>query len=118
VIISHSHGLQPTLCAAAAGLKIDRFIDVCGPVRSDVMAIAARGRQNIRRWVHLYGGRKDRWQIRGSLFDSLDPRTWFRVQRAHPLADVNRGMSEADHDDYLQDPAWFHVMQDALTEAA
>lgn len=117
IVIAHSHFTQVALCAAAAGMKIALLVSVCGPVRADMMDIAKRARPNIQRWVHLHGGRKDRWQIRGSLFDSMNPRDWFKVQRTHPLADINRGLSEADHSVYLRDPAWRWVLREALAEA-
>jgi hypothetical protein len=109
VVISHSHGLQVVLCAAAAGLKIDTFIDICGPVRKDMMSVAQLARPNIRRWVHMYGGKRDRWQWFGEMFDGH-----IGVVREHKLADHNIGVNSADHRDILADPELFPIIVQAL----
>jgi hypothetical protein len=98
VVISHSHGLQPVLFAAMYGLKIDLLIDVSGPVRQDLMPIAQAAKPNIRRWVHTYGGRRDRWQWLGGLFDGH-----VGVERKHPLAE-NLQVPGADHGEVLREP--------------
>lgn len=108
VIVSHSHGLQPVLFAAAAGLKIDLLIDVSGPVREDMMPWATKARPNIRRWVHTYGGRKDRWQWLGGLFDGH-----VGIERKHPLA-KNLQVPGADHGEVLRDPRHFKMIHDIL----
>lgn len=97
VVISHSHGLQPVLYAAREGLKIDLLIDVSGPVRHDVMPVAEAGKPNIKRWVHLYGGRRDRWQWLGELFDGK-----VGIKRKHPLAE-NIQVPGADHGEVLRE---------------
>ena len=112
VVISHSHGLQVALCAAAEGLKIDTLVDVCGPVRMDLRGTAGQARPNIRRWVHVHAGRRDRWQWFGTLFDG-----YLGVVREHPLADQNVAVPEADHGQVLRDPRYFHVVTDALEGA-
>lgn len=67
-IISHSHGRQVVLYAAANGLKIKTWIDVSGPVREDTLEIAVRARSNIQHMIHIYS--KCDWvQILGNLFD-------------------------------------------------
>lgn len=108
VIISHSHGLQPVLFAAAAGLKIDLLIDVSGPVRQDMMGVAEVGSSNIKRWVHTYGGRRDRWQWLGGLFDGH-----FGIERRHPLA-KNLQVPGADHGEVLREPRHFNLIASIL----
>ena len=108
-IISHSHGLQVVLFAAAAGLKINTFIDICGPVRKDMMPIATAAKPNIRRWVHFSAGRRDRMQWFGTLFDGH-----FGIVRGHPLAHQNVSVKDADHGSLLRDPAHFSKINDAL----
>lgn len=98
VIVSHSHGLQPVLYAAAMGLKIDLLVDVSGPVREDMMETAKLAKPNIRRWVHTYGGSKDRWQWLGGLFDGH-----LGIERKHPLAE-NIQVPGADHGEVLREP--------------
>lgn len=109
VVISHSHGLQPVLYAAAAGLKIDLFVDVSGPVRHDMMPVAAAARPNIRRWVHLYGGHRDRWQWLGELFDGH-----LGIVRDHPLANENIKVPGADHSEILREPVHQVLMRGIL----
>lgn len=98
VLITHSHGLQPALYGCAQGLKVDLLIDVSGPCREDIMPIAALARPNIKRWVHLYGGKRDRWQWLGALFDGK-----WGVVRKHPLAHENHCERKADHGAMLRD---------------
>lgn len=108
VIVSHSHGLQVVLHAAALGLKIDRFLDFMGPVRSDMMDVARRARPNIRRWIHVHSDHTDRWQWLGELGDKH-----FGIVRAHPLADQNISLPGVGHSKMLYDPTYFHYWQDA-----
>lgn len=108
VVISHSHGLQPALFAAEDGLVIDLLIDVCGPVRKDMFPVAERAKKNIRRWVHLHGNYKDRWQWYGTLFDGR-----LGVYRKHPLAE-NKGLS-VDHGSLLRNPLHFSLIREILT---
>lgn len=109
VVISHSHGLQPTLWAAAEGLRINLLIDVAGPVRKDMLPVAERARPNIGRWVHIHAGRRDWWQVWGGLFDGH-----LGVVREHPLADLNLPVPAADHGDVLRTPAYFPIIGQAL----
>ncbi|MGH9350242.1 MAG: hypothetical protein ACRD26_23560 [Vicinamibacterales bacterium] len=111
ILITHSHGLQPVLFAAAAGLKVDLCIDVAGPVRQDMMPTAERARQNIRRWVHVHAGKRDWWQVWGALFDGR-----WGIVREHRLADLNIPVPAADHGDVLRNPAYFPVIGRALLQ--
>lgn len=106
VVVSHSHGLQVVAFAASKGLKIDRFIDIAGPVRSDMMDVYKAARPNIRRWLHVYcPGWKDRMQLLGELFSGGLPR------RQHPLADVNVGVPNVGHSGLLYDAPYFPLWQ-------
>lgn len=105
-IISHSHGLQVVLCAAAVGLEIDRLIDCSGPYRRDLALIIGAARPRIRRWTHFRG---DWWRDHmaglGGWFDSWKPWTWFRNPRNHPNADENTHIKGGDHG-YVREPSY------------
>jgi hypothetical protein len=109
IVLSHSHGLQPVLFAAAKGLQIDTFVDVCGPVRMDLLPIARAARKNIRRWVHIHAGKRDLWQWFGEIGDEH-----FGIVRKHPLAHQNIAVDTADHGEILRDPKYFQIVIDAL----
>ena len=109
VILSHSHGLQPVLVAAAKGLQIHTFVDVAGPVRKDMRAIAEAARPQIRRWVHIHAGHRDRMQWLGELWDGH-----LGVVREHPLADENVSVPQADHSEVLRLPQYFPVIARAV----
>lgn len=102
-IVTHSHGLQVALYAASLGLKIKALLDVCGPVRKDMRAVAERARPNISFWDHLYSDHTDRWQWIGELFDGQ-----IGVVRKHPLADLNSEVPGAGHTGVLEKPELFH----------
>ena len=108
-IVSHSHGLQPVLAAAAKGLKIAILVDVAGPVRKDMRRIAEAARPNIAQWVHIHAGRRDRMQLWGQLFDGR-----LGVVRQHPLADENIALADADHSEALHRPQYFPVIARAV----
>lgn len=108
-IISHSHGLQVVLCACAEGLKVDTFIDVAGPVRQDMMPLAEAARPNIRRWIHVHAGHRDKWQWFGTFGDGF-----FGIVRQHPLADENVPVLKADHGDVLRNPIYFPIIGSCL----
>lgn len=68
-IISHSHGRQVVLYAAGfCGTRINRWIDLSGPVRSDMREISSWAERNISYSMHVYSN-WDYTQILGSLFD-------------------------------------------------
>jgi hypothetical protein len=101
VIISHSHGRQVVLYAAALGMKIDRWIDVSGPVREDMLDVQKVGRPNIRQHLHLHGGKRDVWQWFGELFDGH-----LGIVRDDPMADKNEEM-RGGHSDVLRKASYF-----------
>ena len=106
-ILTHSHGLQAALWAAALGLKVDVLFDVAGPVRADMANIAVLARRNIRRWVHVYSDHTDKWQWLGELGDGH-----FGIVRRHPLADRNVKLPGVGHTGLLNDPNDFHLWTD------
>jgi len=69
VLVTHSHGLQVALYAAAAGLRIDYLLDIAGPVRGDVLEETAAGLQNIGHWMHVTDGEGDLIQGLGRIGD-------------------------------------------------
>jgi hypothetical protein len=106
-VICHSHGLQVVLMAAAMGLKINTLIDVCGPVRQDIIVdYGQAARANIGYMLSIHSDESDDWQRRGSLGDGKAER---RVTRAHPLADVTHFVPQHGHSKVLTDPSWFFL---------
>lgn len=110
-VLTHSHGLQVALYAAAMGLKIHTLIDICGPTRRDYDERDLRtARANIGYWWHLHSDRSDWWQVLGSLGDGT-PRG---ITRANPLADLNQQLPSAGHSKLLKDPTWMPLLDSAL----
>lgn len=107
VVVTHSHGLQVALYAASYGLKIDRLIDIAGPVRADMMDVAKLARPNIRRWLHVHSDCSDKWQWLGEMFDGH-----LGIVREHPLADINDGVPHVGHAGVLRDSGDFHFWPD------
>lgn len=68
-ILTHSHGAQPALIAAAMGLKIGVLVTVSAPIRADVLyTYGERARKNIA--YHLeYFSHDDRIQMAGGFGD-------------------------------------------------
>lgn len=68
-LITHSHGAQPAIIAAALGLKINVLVTVSAPIREDVLEeYGAAARKNIR--YHLeYFSLNDRIQLAGGVGD-------------------------------------------------
>ena len=119
ILVSHSHGGQVAAAALAAGLKAAAWLDVASPVRRDagMVDIYRRARANVQQWTHLYGGTKDRWQIRGA-WDLGNPLNFFKVSRENTHAHRNYQISvDADHDDYLQDERYYHYLADLIQTA-
>lgn len=105
-LIAHSHGLQVVLYAAQMGLKINRLISVCSPVRWDVMRSCPEARANIKSWLHLFSDETDYMQVLGEFFDQGH----FGIVRRHPWADANAFIGPGlGHGDILRDPANFHL---------
>lgn len=52
-IISHSHGLQAVLFAAAIGQKLGTVISVSGPIRRDMKRALRAGMGNVEKWVQV-----------------------------------------------------------------
>lgn len=104
VVVTHSHGLQVALYAARFGLKIDRLLDIAGPVRSDMMDVARLARPNIRRWRHVHSDSSDRWQWFGEFLDGH-----LGIVRRHPLADDNVGIPRVGHGGLLRDPKYYDL---------
>lgn len=102
VAITHSHGLQVALWAAKYGLKIDRLLDIAGPVRKDMMPIAQEARPNIRRWMHVHSNASDYTQWLGEMFDGH-----FGIVRKHPLADENVEIKNVGHGGLMREPKDF-----------
>jgi hypothetical protein len=107
VIVTHSHGLQVALYAAAYGLKIDRLLDIAGPVREDMMDIAKLARPNVRSWAHVHSDCSDRWQWFGEFLDGH-----LGIVREHPLADRNVAIPSVGHGGLMRDPEAFHFWLD------
>jgi hypothetical protein len=105
-LFTHSHGCQPVIYACAEfDLKVNVLIDVAGPVRGDMLDLAAKAKKNIKLWLHLYAGFEDRWQIAGELFSGGT------FRRKQPHATVNAKIP-GGHGTILRDPAYFHYWID------
>lgn len=101
-LITHSHGLQPALVAAHEGLYIHTLIDICGPVRDDVIAeYGDKARKNIGHWLHVHSDRSDTMQWLGGIGDGA-----FGITRPHPLADMNHCIPHAGHSAVLNEEPW------------
>lgn len=107
--LTHSHGLQPVLFACAMGLQLDLLVDVAGPVREDMMPIARAARRNIRRWIHIHAGKRDRWQWFGTIGDGH-----LGIVREHKYAHVNHPVPQADHGEVLRDKKYHPLVIDFL----
>jgi hypothetical protein len=101
-VVTHSHGLQPLLVACALGLYVHTLVDICGPVRDDMIAeYGAAARKNIGHWLHVHSDRSDTMQWLGGIGDGA-----FGITRPHPLADVNHRLPKAGHSRVLNEAAW------------
>lgn len=102
-MITHSHGMQPALHAAAKGCRLDTLITICGPVRKDMEPIVALARPKIGTWIHVYSDQSDPIQIAGSFFDGS-----LIQHRNEPLADRNDAIPGVGHSGLLYEPEFFH----------
>lgn len=107
VVVTHSFGINVAIEAAALGLKIDRLLDIAGPVRKDWRTRTEQARGNIRRWMHVHSDATDKWQWLGELFDGH-----LGIVREHPLADKNVPIKHVGHSSILRDPKMFHHWAD------
>ncbi len=107
-LLSHSHGLQPIMYAARQ-VKIRRVIDVCGPVREDLMDVCMAAAKNIGYWVHVASKGGDKMQFLGEAFDGF----WGWV-REHPCANRNIVIPKIGHSGLLYDQRLFHLWTDEL----
>jgi hypothetical protein len=104
-VISHSHGLQVVMMAAKFWLKIGTLIDVCGPVRGDMMDTYRAGLLNIGTWVHVHSDGSDLIQLAGAWFDGhLGPVRAVAIEGV-----VNVPLPGVGHTRLLNDPTLFDV---------
>jgi hypothetical protein len=106
-VITHSHGMQVALYAAALGLKIHTLITVTGPPRKDMRDVTAKARPNIKHWLHIHSDNSDWWQVFGTLFDGK-----VGSGRKHPSADVNVRVDDVGHSGLLRNPTQFAQWQE------
>jgi hypothetical protein len=101
-IICHSHGLQLVVYACIYGLRVRRLVDICGPIRRDMLRQRRAARPWIQSWLHIWSA-IDSTQIEGELTDG----DLLQVREA-PEADVNREIDENGHSRMLYvDPSLF-----------
>lgn len=98
-VVTHSHGLQVALFAAAQGTKFRRLVSITGPIRQDLMAVAKQAKPNIGPWLHLYCP-TDMVQWMGGCALDLSLR-W--PKREHPLATANLRVPKVGHSGLLSD---------------
>lgn len=111
--ISHSHGAQVVMHAAALGMKVPIWIDISGPIRRDVLKVYPQAKAQI--GLHLYVHDAGRWgdwmRIGGQLFDG----SWgFPLQ--HPYA-TSIGLKDVGHSGVLTEPKHLHFWKDAILPA-
>lgn len=119
-LITHSHGAQPAIIAAALGLKINVLVTVSAPIREDVLEeYGERARKNIR--YHLeYFSINDRIQLAGGFGDGhfgyMRKFGDFKVNGTAPYtANEFVMMPEAcGHSQLLHDPRYMGEMRTAF----
>jgi hypothetical protein len=115
-VVTHSHGLQVALYAAASGCRIDTLLSIAGPIRADMRDVAIAARPLIRRWLHVAGD-ADCWQWWGELFDGHVGIERFATWRGDDgqivaQADHQVVLPEMAHASLVQDPRHFHEWAD------
>lgn len=116
-LLTHSHGGQVALYAAAQGLHIPILVTFMMPVRSDMAHIAEVARPNIGHWIHLHTD-SDALQLMGEFFDGA-----FGIVRRARWTDMdgklrvgatnNLGLEGVGHSRMLTDPSLFHWWDDS-----
>lgn len=107
-MIVHSHGLQPTLWAAAMGVKIDVLISIGSPAREDMRDVATLARPNIRRWLHVRSAEWDPYEWLGEIGDG----GFIFDRNKPPSVDLLETLPRVGHSKILFDPSWFPTWQD------
>lgn len=114
-IISHSHGAQLVVRAAARGLTVPVWIDISGPIRGDSLTVYDQARPNLGR--HLYVHDESRWgdwtRLAGQLFDGR-----FGLPVKHPKADADLPLKGVGHSGVLNDPECFSYWAERILPAA
>lgn len=106
VVLSHSHGGQVALHAAALGARIDRLITVSTPVRADMAGTVAKARPHIGEWWHVCDLEHDRTAWWGAFGDGhVGNKREFRD------ADHNIRIAGIGHSGLLEDPKLFPLWQ-------
>jgi hypothetical protein len=105
-ILTHSHGLQVALYAAAQGAKFRSLISVSGPVRSDMYPMAEKAKPNLGPWLAEHAP-WDWVQTGGSIcFDGH----FTRFTRTHPFADQHIKIPKVGHSGLLSDPRYIPLL--------
>lgn len=99
-VISHSHGGQVALIAAAAGCRLRSLTTVGTPVRADVPALEASKRIGL--WQHIHDETFDLMGSLGAWFDRhVSTDRFFDVPGV-----VNISVKDISHSKVLRDPAY------------
>lgn len=109
VIVSHSHGRQVVRFALQNGLRAHTVIFVSGPVRKDVDRATPDAYAHVGHVIELNGGKADRMQWLGSLFDGH-----FGIRRTDKAASVHTTYKDAGHSDLLTNPAFYSRVLDHI----
>lgn len=109
VLIAHSHGRQPVRFALQMGLRARAVIFVSGPVRKDVDEATPHAYANAGSVIALNGGKQDRFQWMGELFDGH-----FGIVRADKRVTAHKTYKDAGHSDLLTNPAFYARVLDHI----
>jgi len=102
-LIAHSHGGQVALILASQGFRIRSLTTVGTPRRGDVNA--ARAKQHIGFWQHVYDRSRDWIALLGQIGDGeLERERSFR----HLPGVVNHALAGIDHSKVLRDAGCLH----------
>ncbi len=108
-VIGHSHAGQcAAYCAAESRTYIPALITVCTPVRKDMRPLYREAAAQIGHWTHVYADGWDLTQRLGELFDGQ-----WGWERKMAEADQNLALKGISHSKLLEDPAYFHLWEDA-----
>ncbi len=110
---SHGGNVAAYVCRRARflGFTVTGLLTLGTPVRPDLEVVYRQARAGVGWWQHVYGGRRDLWQLAGEAASVTDlPRlawAWARGdQRAMPEASGNLGLPACGHHELVDLATW------------